>query len=232
VIVVWIVLGVVVLVGLGFALSYNRFVSQRQLIKNAWSNIDTELRRRYDLIPNLVETVKGYAAHEREVFEEVARTRSMAAGATGSPAAQAAAEGPFVQALGKLFAVAENYPDLKANQNFLALQSELSNTEDRIQTARRFYNSNVRDFNRRVQAFPSSIIAGMFHFQAAEYFEIPDAVREAGPPQVNFTAPGPSISFGTPGSTSAPAPEAAAAPAAPAMPPSDPAPPAPPAASS
>ena len=150
---VWIILGIVVLVGLGLALSYNRFVSQRQLIRNAFANIDTELRRRYDLIPNIVETVKGYAAHEREVFEEVARTRSAAAATTGqSPAAQAAAEGPFVQALGRLFAVAENYPELKANQNFLALQSELSNTEDRIQAARRFYNANVQDYNRRVNS--------------------------------------------------------------------------------
>ena len=125
--------------------------------------------------------MKGYAAHEREVFEEVARTRSMAAGATGTPAAQAAAEGPFMAALGKLFAVAEAYPDLKANQNFLALQAELSNTEDRLQTARRFYNANVRTFNTRLQAFPSSVIAGMFHFEPAEFFEIPDAIREAGP---------------------------------------------------
>src|SRR6266566_1357513 len=116
----WIVVGILVLILLWGIISYNRFVSQRTLIKNAWANIDTELRRRYDLIPNLVETVKGYAAHEREVFEEVARTRSMAASATGSPAQQAAAEGPFVAALGKLFAVAENYPELKANQNFLA----------------------------------------------------------------------------------------------------------------
>src|SRR5881398_3573033 len=129
----WIVVGILVLILLWGVLSYNRFVSQRNLIRNAWANIDTELRRRYDLIPNLVESVKGYAAHEREVFEEVARTRATAMQATGSPAAQAQAEGPFVQALGRLFAVAENYPQLKANQNFLALQSELSNTEDRIQ---------------------------------------------------------------------------------------------------
>src|SRR6058998_4079439 len=167
----YVIIGIVVLLGIGLAVSYNRFVSQRTLIKNAWANIDTELRRRYDLIPNLVETVKGYASHEREIFEEVARTRSMAAGATGSPAAQAAAEGPFMAALGKLFAVAENYPDLKANQNFLALQSELSNTEDRLQTARRFYNSNVRDYNRRVQSFPSKVIAGWFKFEEEQFFE-------------------------------------------------------------
>ena len=118
-----ILVALAVIVGIGLVLSYNRFVSQRTLIKNAWSNVETELKRRYDLIPNLVETVKGYASHEREVFEEVARTRSAAAGATGSPAQQAAAEGPFVAALGKLFAVAENYPDLKATQNFQQLQA-------------------------------------------------------------------------------------------------------------
>ena len=223
-IVVWILLGLIVIFGVGAIVSYNRFVSQRQLIKDAWANIDTELRRRYDLIPNLVETVKGYATHEREVFEEVARTRSMASGATGSPAAQAAAEGPFMAALGKLFAVAEAYPDLKANQNFLALQTELSNTEDRLQTARRFYNANVRTFNTRVGQFPSSVIAGMFHFALAEFFEIPESIREAGPPQVSFAA-----SSGAPAPPAAPAPPTApaaeAAPAAETPPPVPPAPP-------
>jgi LemA protein len=199
VIVLWIVLGVVVLLLLGAVLSYNRFVSQRNLIRNAFANIDTELRRRYDLIPNLVETVKGYAAHEREIFEEVARTRAAAAATSGqSPAAQAAAEGPFVQALGRLFAVAENYPDLKANQNFLALQGELTNTEDRIQTSRRFYNNNVQDYNRRVQSFPSNVIASMFHFKEEEFFEVPDQIRDAGPPQVSFAPGSPGVSFGQP----------------------------------
>jgi LemA protein len=189
VIVFWIILGIAVVVGLALVVSYNRFVNQRQLIRNAFANIDTELRRRYDLIPNLVETVKGYAAHEREVFEEVARTRSAAAGTTGqSPAAQAAAEGPFVAALGRLFAVAENYPELKANQNFLALQSELSNTEDRIQASRRFYNANVQDYNRRVNSFPSAFIAQMFNFKEEEFFEIPEAQRAvvAEAPRVDF----------------------------------------------
>jgi LemA protein len=175
VIVLWIVLGIIVVIGIALVVSYNRFVSQRNLIRNSWANIDTELRRRYDLIPNLVETVKGYAAHEREVFEDVARTRSAAAQANGTPAEQAAAEGPFVAALGRLFAVAENYPELKANQNFLALQQELSNTEDRIQASRRFYNANVQDFNRRVQSFPSNVIAGMFGFKEEQFFEIPEA---------------------------------------------------------
>ncbi len=216
-----ILLGVIVLIALASVVSYNRFVSQKQLIKDAWANIDTELRRRYDLIPNLVETVRGYAAHEREVFEEVTRARASAAGATGSPAQQAQAEAPLVAALGRLFAVAENYPQLKANQNFLALQQELSNTEDRLQTARRFYNANVRDYNRRVQSFPSSLVAGRFHFISEEYFEVDEALRgEAGVPHVSFTGDAPGVSFGE----SAPAPSARPAPPAG----SDPPPPPPP----
>ena len=195
----WIILGIIVLLGLGLALSYNRFVSQRNLIRNAFANIDTELKRRYDLIPNLVETVKGYAAHEREVFEEVARARSAAAATSGqSPATQAAAEGPFVAALGRLFAVAENYPELKANQNFLALQAELSNTEDRIQSSRRFYNANVQSYNRRVQAFPSVFVARMFGFKEEEFFEIPEAERAVigEAPRVDFGSGGPAVGGG------------------------------------
>ena len=207
-----IVLGLLVIVGILGVVSYNRFVSQKQLIKDAWANIDTELRRRYDLIPNLVETVKGYAAHEREVFENVTKARAAAAAATGSPAQQAAAEGPFVAALRQLFAVAENYPQLRANENFLALQAELSNTEDRIQTSRRFYNANVRDYNQRVKQFPSTIIASMFHFQEEEFFEVEEAIRVGGPPQVNFTQAGPAVSFGDPGTPPA---ERSAAPQAP-----------------
>jgi LemA protein len=200
----WVVIGVVVLAAIGAVVSYNRFITQRNLIKDAWANIDTELKRRYDLIPNLVETVKGYASHEKEVFEEVTRARASAAGATGSPASQAAAEGPLVQALGRLFAVAENYPDLKANTNFLALQAELTNTEDRLQTARRFYNANVREYNQRVKQFPSVVIANMFHFQEEEFFEVEDTIRDAGAPQVNFTQPGPAVSFETDASTPSP----------------------------
>jgi LemA protein len=216
VIVVWIVLGVVVLLGLLVVFSYNRFVSQKQLIKDAWANIDTELRRRYDLIPNLVETVRGYATHEREVFENVTRARAAAASATGTPASQAAAEGPLVAALRQLFAVVEAYPDLKANQNFLALQSELSNTEDRLQTARRFYNANVRQYNQRVQQFPSTLIAKSFHFVPEEYFEVDESLREAGAPQVNFTGGGPSVNFESPAVPGAtPAAPPSAPPAAP-----------------
>jgi LemA protein len=189
--VVWIVLGVVALILIVGIVSYNRFVSQKNLIRDAWANIDTELRRRYDLIPNLVETVRGYAAHERETFERVTQARNAAVAATGSPAEQAAAEGPFVAALRQLFAVAEAYPQLRANENFLALQGELTNTEDRLQTARRFYNGNVRDYNRRVQAFPSNVMARMFRFTEEEFFEVEEALREAGPPRVDFgTRPG------------------------------------------
>jgi LemA protein len=205
------------------------------LIKDSYSNIDTELRRRYDLIPNLVETVKGYAAHERGTFEAVTQARANAINAQG-PAQQAQSENILSGALKSLFAVAEAYPDLKANQNFLALQSELSNTEDRIQTSRRFYNSNVRDFNRRVQSFPSSVIAGMFHFQAAEYFEVDEAIRAAGAPQVSFdsatgaapTAPAaPSAPAATPGGNPPSSPPAAGAPASdpPASPPASSPPP-------
>ncbi|MBA3738348.1 MAG: LemA family protein [Actinobacteria bacterium] len=197
--VLWIVVGIVVVLALVGVASYNRFVSQKNLIRDAWANIDTELRRRYDLIPNIVETVKGYAAHEREVFENVTQARAMATGATGSPAAQAAAEGPFVAALRQLFAVVENYPDLKANQNFLALQAELANTEDRLQTARRFYNANVREYNRRVQSVPSNIIAGMFNFEEEEFFEVEEALRgDEGVPKVSFEPGAPGVSFGTP----------------------------------
>jgi LemA protein len=205
----WIVLGVLVLVAILGVVSYNRFVSQKQLIKDAWANIDTELRRRYDLIPNLVETVRGYATHEREVFENVTKARAAATAATGTPASQAAAEGPLVAALRQLLAVAENYPELKANENFLALQSELANTEDRLQTSRRFYNANVRQYNERVQQFPSTIVARMFHFEQEEYFEIEEALREAGAPQVNFSGSGPGVSFeqpAVPPAPSAPAP--------------------------
>ena len=180
--------------------SYNRFVSQRNLVANSWSNVDTELKRRYDLIPNLVETVKGYAAHERGVFEEVARARSAAMAATGSPAEQAAAEQPLVAALRQLFAVAENYPQLRASDNFMALQQELTNTEDRIQASRRFYNNNVQAYNRRVQSFPSMFMARSFGFKEEEFFEVDEAIRGAGAPRVDFSTP----AGAPPGATSPP----------------------------
>jgi LemA protein len=199
-IVLYIVLGVIVLLALALVVSRNRFVSQRQLIRSSWANIDTELRRRYDLIPNLVETAKGYAAHEREVFEEVTRARSQAMAATGSPAQQAQAEQPLVAALGRLFAVAENYPQLRATENFQQLQAELANTEDRLQTARRFYNNNVQDYNRRVQAFPSNLVASTFKFREEEFFHVDEALRQAGAPRVEFGAEAAPVQFmGSPG---------------------------------
>jgi LemA protein len=212
-----------VLVAVWGVASYNRFVAQRNVVKNAWANIDTELRRRYDLIPNLVETVRGYAAHEKETLENVTRARAMAVNATGSPAEQAAAEGPLVAALRQLLVVAEAYPDLKANQNFLQLQDELATTEGRLAQARQVYNDTVRGYNQRVQSFPSMIIAGMFGFKAEEFFEIDEGLRgDAGVPKVDFS-PG----AAAPAPTPAPAP--ATPPAAPAEPATDdvPEPPAP-----
>lgn len=187
--VLWVVLGVVGLLLIAGIVSYNRFVRQRQQIKDAFANIDTELRRRYDLIPNLVETVRGYQIHEKEVLENVTAARAQAAASTGSPGEQAQAEGPLVSALRQLFAVVENYPQLRANENFLALQQELAVTEDRLQTARRFYNANVRDYNQRVQGFPSNLIASMFNFSEEEFFEIEEAMRETmdRAPEVDFT---------------------------------------------
>src|SRR5260221_2112807 len=183
---IYIAAGVVSLLLIALAVSYDRFVRQRNLIRNSWSNVETELRRRYDLIPNLVNTVKGYAAHERELFEKVAEARAAAIAQTGPPADLARTENALVTGVRGLLAVAENYPELKASQNFLALQNELTNTEDRIQAARRFYNNNVRAFNTRVQSFPSNIIAGTFKFKDEQYFEIDEAVARAGAPPVDF----------------------------------------------
>ena len=210
-----VIIVIVVVIALGVVLSYNGFVSQRNAVQNAWSDIDTELKRRYDLIPNLVSTVQGYAAHERGVFEEVAQARSVGLQAQG-PAAAAAAEGPFQMALGHLFAVAENYPELKANQNFLQLQATLADTEDRIQAARQIYNANVQQFNRRVQSFPSNIIANLFHFQNAEFFHVDPAQRAVigEAPKVDFSA----ITNATYGQT----PGAAPAPSGPGIPPGPP----------
>ena len=171
--------------------NYNAMVRLRQQCRESWSGIDTELRRRYDLIPNLVETVKGYATHERQVLQSVVEARNRAVASTGSPAEQAVDENTLVRAVRQLFAVAEGYPDLKASRNFLALQHELANTEDRIQAARRFYNANVRDLNTRIEVFPSSLVAGLFGFRPEQFFEIEDAlVRQ--PPAVDLagTRPG------------------------------------------
>jgi LemA protein len=182
--IVGIVVGVlVVLLVLVFILSYNGLVRLRNRIDNAWSQIDVQLKRRYDLIPNLVETVKGYASHERQVLENVTQARANAINAQG-PAQQADAENMLSGALKSLFAVAEAYPDLKANQNFLSLQEELTSTEDRVAYARQFYNDSVLSYNNKLQTFPRNVIAGMFNFEKREYFEgEPEAT---GPVRVQF----------------------------------------------
>ena len=168
----------------GSSLSFNGLVRTRNQAQEAFSDIDVQLKRRYDLIPNLVEAVKGYMTHEASVFEKVTEARSQAMQATG--AAKAGAEDNLSGALKSLFAVAENYPDLKANQNFLSLQSELTDTEDKIQAARRFYNGMVRDLNTKIQAFPSNIIASTFGFKKMDFFggDMTDAERQ--PVQVKF----------------------------------------------
>lgn len=173
---------VVVLAVAAIAL-YNRLVVLRNRVDNAWSQIDVQLKRRYDLIPNLVETVKGYAAHESGTFEKVTQARNMAMAATGV-AEQGAAENMLTGALKSLFAVAEAYPELKANQNFMMLQEELSGTESKIAYARQFYNDSVMSFNTAIQSFPANVFAGMFGFAAREYFEIEEVAKEA--PKVSF----------------------------------------------
>jgi LemA protein len=182
--IVLIVLGLLV-VGAWVVAVYNGLIRLRNLVQEAWRQIDVELQRRHDLIPNLVETVKGYAKHEKETFEEVTRARNMAVAPGSTVAEQAQQENVLTQALGRLFALAEAYPDLKANQNFQQLQQELTNTEDRIAAGRRFYNANVRELNTKIEVFPGNIVAGMFGFKRADYFEIEDpAAREA--PEVKF----------------------------------------------
>lgn len=163
---------------------YNTLVGLRNFIAESWSNVDTELKRRYDLIPNLVATVKGYAAHEREVLERVVELRNRCADNHGPVAEQARDEGQLVAALKRLFVLVENYPQLKADQHFLKLQGELTNTENRIQAARRFYNGNVRDYRNRCQSFPSNLVAGMFNFPPHDFFSVPPSVAEV--PNVEF----------------------------------------------
>jgi LemA protein len=179
----WIVIAVVVLLVLWTIYAFNRLVKYRNRADEGWAQIDVQLRRRYDLIPNLVQTVEGYAAHERQTFEEVTAARSRAENAQGV-AGQADAENAVSSGLRQLLAVAENYPDLKANANFLALQEELTGTESKIAYARQYYNDQVRLLNTAIQSFPSSVLAKMFHFVQREFFDIEDAVR--APVQVNF----------------------------------------------
>jgi LemA protein len=179
-----IILIVVALLVIWVAFSYNAFVRLVNRGKEAWADIDVQLKRRYDLIPNLVQTVKGYALHEAQAFENVTRARAAAMGAS-TLAEKGEAENMLTGALKSLFAVSEAYPDLKANQNFMKLQDELSDTENKIQAARRFYNTVVRDLNTRVDSFPSNIIAGLFKFPKMEFFELnEDAARE--PVEVKF----------------------------------------------
>ena len=181
---IWVVLGIIVLVALILVFAYNGMVKARNKVDESWSGIDVQLKRRHDLIPNLVETVKGYAAHEKEVFENVSAARSAAISAQG-PAAQAQAETALNGALGRLFAVAEAYPQLRAAESFTQLQQELANTEDQIAASRRIYNGNVQAYNTKIQVFPNSLLAGPFGFTRREFFEIEDpADRE--PVKVSF----------------------------------------------
>ena len=180
----WIVIGIVVVLLLIGVWIYNRLVTLRTRVDNGWSQIDVQLRRRADLIPNLVETVKGYATHERELFERVTEARTRSMGATGV-ADQADAENQVTAGLRQLLAVVENYPDLKANQNFLALQEELIGTESKIAYARQFYNDQVMRMNTLIQSFPSSIVARAFGFEERPFFEIDEPAR--GPVQVDLS---------------------------------------------
>ncbi|HRN90293.1 MAG TPA: LemA family protein [Candidatus Saccharibacteria bacterium] len=185
--VLWIILGIIVLIGLFLWATYNALVKLRVRVDEAWSDITVQLKRGLDLIPNLVNTVKGYAKHEKGVFEAVTEARANALNAKGVKET-AAAENQFEGALKSLFAVAEAYPDLKASQNFVELQQELVDTEDKIQASRRFYNGGVRDLNTKIQTFPHNIVAAMFKFLSRDFFELDDAEQKTAekPVDVNF----------------------------------------------
>ena len=176
--------GILLLILIWFVASFNRMVRLRHHIKDSWADIDVELKRRYDLIPNLVETVKGYAKHEREVLERVVQLRNQAMGNQGSAASQAKDENVMLHALKSVFALSEGYPDLKADRHFLELQQQLALTEDRIAAARRFFNGNVRDMRNLYEKFPTSIVAGMFSFRAPTYFQL-DSTAERIVPRVS-----------------------------------------------
>ena len=205
----WIVVGIVVLVLIWLVLTYNGLVTLRNRTQEAWSEIDVELKRRHDLIPNLVQTVQGYMGHERGTLEAVtnARAGAVAAGATGDPAKIGAAENMLTQSLRSLFAVSENYPDLKAISAFTNLQEQLTATEDKIEFSRRFYNGNVRDYNIKLQTLPTSLIAGVLGFKAFGFFQADEGDRAV--PQVNFgnmpqTGPPPPGSMPPPGGSGPP----------------------------
>jgi LemA protein len=187
--VVVIVIVVVVVLAVGVAvLAFNGLVRRRNQVDNAWSQIDVQLKRRYDLIPNLVQTVKGYAAHERGTFEAVtlARANAITAQESGDAAKSAQADNVLTGTLKSLFAVAEAYPDLKANQSFLQLQNELTSTEDRVASSRQFYNDSVLSYNTKIQTFPSRIVAGTFHFTARQFFSVPAEEQITEAPRVQF----------------------------------------------
>jgi len=186
-ILLWILLAVAVVVAIYLVATYNGLVTLRVRVDEAWSDITVQLKRRADLIPNLIETVKGYAAHEKKVFQDVTEARSNVINATSKgPKETAQAENQLEGALKSLFAVAEAYPDLKANQNFSELQAELVDTEDKIQASRRFYNGGVRDLNTKIQVFPNNVIAGMFSFKNREFFEVDDMAKVENPVEVKF----------------------------------------------
>jgi LemA protein len=179
-----VIIAIIVILVLLFIASYNGLVKLRNRVDDAWSQIDVQLKRRHDLIPNLVETVKGYASHERETLDSVVQARNQAVSASG-PEQQGQAEGVLNQALGRLFALAEAYPNLKANENFAQLQEELTSTEDRVAYARQFYNDSVMSYNTKIQSIPANVIAGMFNFTKREFFEI-QAPEERDVPKVEF----------------------------------------------
>lgn len=180
--IIYAILGLLALIVLWIILTYNKLIVLKTNIENAWAQIDVQLKRRFDLIPNLMETVKGYAKHEKTVFTDVAKYRSGLL--KGTPSQRAEADNLLTAALGKLLAVAENYPQLKANENFLKLQEELAGTEDKISFVRTSYNDNVLRYNQSIQIFPGSLVAGMFHFGNKDYFSMPEAERAA--PKVKF----------------------------------------------
>ena len=180
---IWIPIVVVVVIAFWLILTYNGLIRIRNRVKEAWSDIEVQLKRRYDLIPNLVNTIKGYTKHEEGVFTKVTEARAAAMSAK-TPGEHAKSENMLTETLKSLFAVTENYPELKASKNFLQLQNELTDTENKIQASRRFYNGNVRDFNTKVQVFPTNIIANMLGFKQAEFFDAPDEVNET--PNVKF----------------------------------------------
>ncbi len=183
----WILIGFLVVVGLFVWATYNGLVKLNVRVQEAWSDITVQLKRRADLIPNLVEAVKGYASHEKQVFQDVTEARANVVNATQKgPKETAAAENQFEQALKSLFAVSEAYPQLRASENFQQLQSELVDTEDKIQAARRFYNGGVRDLNTKIQQFPANIVASMFKFTNKEFFEVDDMASVEKPVEVKF----------------------------------------------